>query len=67
MLRAEVLPNQVQHGLGVALSRQRDVKATHLELEQTRQQLCVLHICTMRRIEIAARARVYANALALLW
>ena len=60
-----VLADDLQDARAIAFARQRDVEVPDLQLEQARQQLGVVDVGAVRRIAVAARAGVHADALAL--
>jgi len=62
----QVLANHLQHAHPVGLSRQRYIEAAHVELEQARQQVCVIDIGTMRGIAITTRTRMNSQQCAFL-
>ena len=62
----QVLADDLQHARAVRLAGERDVEVADLELEQARQQLRVVDVGAVRRVAVAARAGVDADALALL-
>src|SRR5262245_66601129 len=66
LIRLQVLAYDVQDLRAVAFAGKRDIEMSRLQLEQARQQLCVIDICAMRGIEIASRAGMDADPLALL-
>src|SRR6266403_1210193 len=58
LVRFPVFVNDFQSVSAVALARHRDVKIAGLQLKQAWQQLCVIDIRAVRRIEIIPRARM---------
>ena len=54
MIRFKVFAYDFQDSPAVPLTRKCNVEVSHLQLKQTRQQLGVIDIRTVRRIEVAA-------------
>ncbi len=67
LIRFPVFANNFQSVAAVPLTRQRDVEISRLQLKQAGQQLCVIDIRAMRRIEIIPRAGMDPDAPALFW
>ena len=63
---AQVFADQLIGGFSVALAGHLHLEITGIELEQMLQQFLVRHVGAMDRIDIAARANVNAELLALL-
>src|SRR5437867_24294 len=66
LIRLQVFAYDLQDLPAVTLSRQRDVEISRLQAKQAGQQLCIVDVGAVRRIEIISRAGVDTNAPALL-
>src|SRR5260370_39617066 len=65
--RFEVLPYDRQHWATVVLTGERNIKIACLQLEQLGQQICVVDLGAVRRMQIPSGTGVDPDALALLW
>src|ERR1700687_1337971 len=65
LIRFAVFANDFQSMATVRLAREGDVEIPRLELEQARQQLCVVDIRAVCRIEVVPRAGMDSDAPAL--
>ena len=60
-----MLLNDLEDAAAIRLAREGDVEISRLQLKQAGQQLCVINIGAVRRIEVIPRAGMDPNALAL--
>src|SRR5437867_11492071 len=61
----DVLLHEAQRLAAVGLTRALDVEVRHLQLEERGQEVCVVHVGAVRRVQIAARTGVDADPLPL--
>ncbi len=67
LIRFQVFADDLQDLPAVPLPCKRDVEISHLQPKQAGQQLRIIDIRAVRRIEIASRAGMDPDAPALLW